>query len=478
LPQYALVTAAAGLRPEVVHICAAITYTLLVLLAAFVARGRSTGTEAVGRALLAALILLAPEPGQGAYVVVSNPAHVGTAVPVLVVLLLLDFAPRRWWVPVLVAVLLAWGLLGDPVFLVVAVGPLLVLCLTRVVLALRRPEVTLRDLWFEFSLAAAAALAMLGARATTAVVTALGGFNAYPLSPTHAPWLLGETYDVRGVLTLFGADPGNTAGLWNPDPGGVPGHLQSGPEVAFALVHLLGVAVVIAAVVAAVRTLRRTLAGPAGEPADLVSNLLVVAVLANLAVFFAVFQVTDVFAGREAGPALALGAALAGRQFGGQLARAMLAGVGRARILLRASLAIVVACYCAMLGYAAAQPPVPPANVALATWLGDHGLHQGLAGYWDATSVTLDSGGAVSMAAVTRTPSGTRLAPVRWMTDISLVDPRTHQANFLVISAGSLVTLQQATTTFGQPVRTYRYQAYTVLVWHKNLLRDLGEPVA
>ena len=63
LPQYALVIAAAGLRPEVVHICAAITYTLLVLLVAYVARGRASGAEAVVRALVAAGIMLAPELG-------------------------------------------------------------------------------------------------------------------------------------------------------------------------------------------------------------------------------------------------------------------------------------------------------------------------------------------------------------------------------------------------------------------------------
>ena len=47
LPQYLLVEAVAGLRPEVVHICAAMTYTMLVLLAAFVARGRTQGTAGV-----------------------------------------------------------------------------------------------------------------------------------------------------------------------------------------------------------------------------------------------------------------------------------------------------------------------------------------------------------------------------------------------------------------------------------------------
>jgi hypothetical protein len=477
VPQYALVTAVAGLRPEVVHICAAITYTLLVLLAAFAARGRATGAEAVGRALLAAVIMLAPEPGQGAYIALLDPDHVGTGVPVLAVLLLLDFAPRRWWVPVLTAVLLIWGLLGDPLFLVVAVGPLVALLVTRTFLALRQGG-TLRDLWFEFSLAAAAALAMAAAAATSALVPALGGFHVHSLTQwTGSGPLAGITYDVRGLLALFGADPGNMPDLWGPAPGGVPGHLQSGPEVAFALIHLLGVAVVIAAVAVAARRLSRTLGRPAMAPEDLVPGLMVAMIVVNLAVFFAVYRPADVLAGREAAPVLALAAALAGRQFGGPLARAVLGAAGRARTLLRASLAAVVACYCVMLGYAAAQPQVPPASASLAGWLADHDLREGLAEYWVANSLTLDSGGTLAMTAVWRTSGSARLGPFRWEADMRLSDPAAHQANFLVLAHGTDVTLQQTVETFGQPVKTYHYQAYTILVWHENLLRYLGKPI-
>ena len=479
LPQYALVSAVAGLRPEVVHICAALTYTLLVLLAAFAARGRATGAEAVGRALLAAVILLAPEPGQGAYLTLFEPDHVGTAVPVLAVLLLLDLAPRRWWVPVLTAVMLTWGLLGDPLYLVAAVIPLAALLVTRVALALRRGG-TLRGLWFEFSLAAAAVLAMAGALATSKLVTALGGFNVQPLTQwSRSGPLAGITYDVRGVLALFGADPGNFSNQWDTVPGGIPAHLQSGPETAFALIHLLGVAVVIAAVAVAGRRLFRTLASPAMAPEDLVPGLMVAMIVVNLAVFFAVYyRAGDVFVGREAGPVLALAATLAGRQFGGPLARAVLgATAGRARALLRGSLAAVVACYCAMLGYAAAQPQVPPASASLAGWLAEHNLREGLGLYWAATSVTLDSGGAITVAPVARNRGSARLGPLRWEADMRLSDPARHRANFLVLADDPDVTSQHAMETFGRPAKTYRYQAYTILVWPENLLRYLGKPV-
>ena len=94
LPEYALLIAVGGLHPEVVHIGAAMTYTLLVLLAAYVARGRARGAEAVVRALVAAGIILAPEPGAASWVLLSSPDHVGTGVPLLLLLLLLDRGVR------------------------------------------------------------------------------------------------------------------------------------------------------------------------------------------------------------------------------------------------------------------------------------------------------------------------------------------------------------------------------------------------
>ena len=83
LPEYMGVTAVAGVRPEVVHVCSALTYTLLVLLAAFVARGRARGAEGVVRALLAATVMLAPQPTGPTVVLLGSPDHVGTAVPLL-----------------------------------------------------------------------------------------------------------------------------------------------------------------------------------------------------------------------------------------------------------------------------------------------------------------------------------------------------------------------------------------------------------
>ena len=194
LPQYVLVEAVAGLRPEVVHICAAMTYTLLVLLAALVARGRAAGAEGAVRAVLAAGIMLAPEPGAPTWVLLSSPDHVGTAVPVLLLMLLLDWARPRWYVPVAAGVLLAWSIVGDPLVVVIGVLPVVVVCLARACQGLLRRRVPLRSLWYELSLAAAAVVAVLAAEAADRLVRALGGYSTNT-SVTH--------------LTPLSALPGN-----------------------------------------------------------------------------------------------------------------------------------------------------------------------------------------------------------------------------------------------------------------------------
>ncbi len=483
LPQYALVEAFAGLRPEVVHICAAMTYVLLVLLAVYAAKGRATGVEAAGRMLLALLILVAPEPGMGTYIALSSPDHVGTGVPVLLMLLFLDWAPRRPWVPPIVGLLLTWAMVGDPLVLVVGVLPVIAVCLTRAGVALHRSQATARELWFELSLAIAATLAMFAVRLVNLLVSVLGGFNVNAAEGFRITSQLQHLtsqlqhlpLDLRSALATFGADTGPEPGLWGGGAGAVPAHQPNSLEVAFAVVHLLGVAAIIMAVLLAGRRLARSLRAPATGPADLVSDLVVVAIALSLAIFFLTYPAYDLFAGREVGPLLSLGAVLAGRQLGGPLAQATLAGAGRPAVLLRSALAVVVTGYCAMLCYGVAQPQVPPANATLAAWLESHGLHNGLGGYWQGTSVTLNSGMAVTISPLFPVKNN-RIASYSWEQDMRMFDSRTHSANFLVFTprAGVAPTVKQAIAVFGLPAHTYRYQAYTILVWDKNLLADLA----
>ena len=86
---------------------AAFTYTLLVLLAALLARGRAKGREALVRVLIASEIMIAPQLSPETSILLLSPDHTGTQVPLLVTWLVLD-PPRRRYVPLIIAVMLTW----------------------------------------------------------------------------------------------------------------------------------------------------------------------------------------------------------------------------------------------------------------------------------------------------------------------------------------------------------------------------------
>jgi hypothetical protein len=65
LPQYALVELVAGLTATVVHVAAAMTYTLVLLLAVLLAKGSATGRAAVVPVLVAAELMVAPSSPRG-----------------------------------------------------------------------------------------------------------------------------------------------------------------------------------------------------------------------------------------------------------------------------------------------------------------------------------------------------------------------------------------------------------------------------
>jgi hypothetical protein len=180
LPEYALVEVFRGLRPDVVHISGALTYLLIVLLGAMLARGRAKGRDGIIRALLAGGIMLAPSLVGGTNVLLQNPNHVGTAVPILVLLLILDRAAERWYVPAAVCVLLAWTQVADQLTLVAATAPVAAVALVRLfVLALRRRP--LREYRYDALLLAAAGLSVELAKGAEALLRNFGGIFTHPL---------------------------------------------------------------------------------------------------------------------------------------------------------------------------------------------------------------------------------------------------------------------------------------------------------
>jgi hypothetical protein len=451
LPEYMLVELVHGLNADVVHVAAALTYTLLVLLAAVLAKGRASGREAAARMLLAGGIMVAPQLGTTAYVLLLSPDHVGSNVPVLLIWLLLDRAPRRWWVAVLTGVLMTWALIGDGIVIYTGFLPLTIVCAIRAYRAIvvRRERGT--EHRYELGLILAALIAAELSTRLLLLIHSIGGFQVWPVRPLLAvssqmPRHL--AYTAHGLFVLFGAD-------------------FFGRKISFAalliLLHLAGLALAGWAVCAGVRRFFRD--------NDLVDQVLVAGVLIGLTVYVLGKRVSDINSTREFAEVLPFAAVLAGRLLAARLMRARLVP----------ALALVLAGYLVSLGQAAAAAPVPPMNQQLATWLGGHGLRYGMSTYWQSSIVSLATGEhvmVVPVATATKT-AGSIVRRDEWESTEDWYDPRLHYANFIVelIKPNGLpafLPLASVENTFGRPAQVYLVGPYRILVWHRNLLPELG----
>ncbi len=455
LPEYMLIDAIRGLRPDVTHIAAALTYTLVLVLTVLLARDRARSREGAARVLIAGGIMLVPQLGTGIFVLLLSVGHIGTAVPILAVWLILDRAPPRWYLPVIAGVVLAWAAVADSLVLVAAIIPLALVSAAR---ALPR----LRSAWYELSLAGAAIAAAGVSRLAQQAIHAAGGYTQHQVPfRLAAPAALGKHALTAGdsLLALFGA---NFGGLHSP------------VAAAFAVLHLVGLALVAWAMG---RTLRRF------TSRGLIDQVLAVAIVLSLATYlFSIFS-SGVLNAREIAPVLPFGAALAARSLAPrrrEIALAPASRAGLARMVLAGAVlaGTVLAGYGACLGYELAQPASPPANARLASWLQAHHLTRGLSGYWQASGVTVGTGGQVTIRAVTTGYGG--IVPYQWEAKTSWYDPGTQYANFVVLQdqAGFFNMWQPASevrATFGPPAQTLHTGPYTILVWKKNLIPILHD---
>ena len=450
LPEYMLVETFRGLGPDVVHIAGALTYTLLVFLAAWLAggsaKGRATGRAGLTRALIAGGIMLAPQLGNATHVLLLSPDHVGTGVPVLAAWIVMDRAQQTRWAPLAVGLLLAWTAVGDPVTEIVAALPLAAVCAGRAyraVVVRREPPAACR---YELALAAAAVLSGPAALLATRLIAACGGWTSSPVRSSFATsgsWLHNVILTGQGLLQLFGADFT-----------GLPvGHLA-----AFAVFHLTGFGLVLWALC---RTVRRF------GTADLLDQVLTVAIAVNLAAYLFTVQAQNIATTREMAAVLPFGAVLAGRQLAWPLLAARLAPV----------MAGVLAVYGGMLASDAMRPPVPAPAANLTVWLAEHDLTQGLAGYWQASSLTLDSRDTVRVRAVAMS-RGVVASQAYWEANGAWYDPATHYADFIVSMGparnwADQALVRQMEAQAGRPAEVYHFGPYTIAVWRRNLLTRL-----
>jgi len=488
LPEYAAVELAHGLNAGVLHVAAALTYTLLVVTGGLLARGRARGAEGWARALIAIGVMVAPQLGEGAHVLLGQPDHVGTQVLILGTFLLLERAPRRRYTPWATWALLTVATVADKITIVDAIVPLAFAGLLHAAWA-RRPA----GQRFELSLAIAAGGAVITAGLLLTLISRAGGFTLLPVqtalaAPGGVPGHLPLAW--HGILSLFGADV-TTA--------------PPGPQAVLACLHAPGFALAVAAFAVA--------AWHVPSRHDFVADVLAVGIVVNLAGFVASVIPATPFDTREIAALLPFGAVLAGRGFGPRLARARpprarLARVRRARVRLYrvrpavvAALAVAGACQLAALGYGAAQPAAPDPEQALAGWLGrprpdqrPRHLHRGQPHH---AGQRRRGAAAHRLLAPARPVRPAACAPSRPASrpGVGALRARRRGApavpvvGVLVRPAGPVRELRgqrhgrrdgrpdpraDIRALAGPPARTYQFRSFTIMVWDENLLALLG----
>ena len=384
------------------HVSAAISYTLVVLTGAMLARGRATGREGVVRMLIAAGIMIAPQLGPGVFILVFQPDHIGTQAPLLLTWLVLDRFPRRWYTPVLVGVMLAWVEVADRLALLIGVAPLAAVAAIRAYQALVQRREGLRSAWFDLSLVLAAGASVGLASEVVKQIGAHGGYAVLPVTNALAPVSDMSAHSWLAVESVFGLYGANFFGISSP-----------GLDAGIAFLHLIGLALAVAGLWIVLRRFFRC--------EDRVAQVLALGILINVAAYLLSTVPTTYWSARELAGVLPAGAVLAGRMLGRRFLD----------VRLVPAMTVALACYLAALGYSVAQPARPAMTQDLADWLVAHHLTYGLSSYGIANTTTLASGGAVSVRSVSFYNSDAAPGPYEF--DQNWYDPSRHNASFVIL---------------------------------------------
>jgi hypothetical protein len=437
LPLYAITEALLGLSLLTCHVVSALTYLIVVACAAALAAAGSKGLSRATRCAAVIAVLGSPLlTRSGVSFLLEEPDHTGTSAIMLVSFLLVDRAPGRRFTPPLLCAILCAGQIGDATVRYVAVPAILLVCAYRI-LAVRK----IRTADAAIMLAAAASLPL-----APLIRTAMKHFGAFAMVPPSTrispagQWPHHAALTLMSIRTLFGvvADPRAVLGL---------------AGVSFGLICLLAALFGFGRVIWTWRTASRS------------EQLLAVAIVL-LAGAYVVSVLPSPNNAYEIVAILPFGAVLAARA----CVPTRIAGAWRGRA------AIAAAALAALLPLTAAAtlPVARPTAVSIAPWLKAHGLTYGIAGYWDASAVTVQSGNQVQVRAVVLPYD--KIIPFDWETQPSWYDPSQHDATFVIgypSSAGGNITPAIAERNFGRPSAIYQVADRVILIYKKNLLKEL-----
>ncbi len=436
LPVLALAELFSGLSNLTSHIASALTYLIVTVCAVALALAGSRGLARVARCGVVVVVLTAT------FLVESNmpyllgaPDHTGTSVFLLVSVLLIDRVPARWYTSPLLLAILCAGQIGDATVRYVVVPTVVVVCGYRAVAA---RKVRTGD--------AANALAAAASVPLAAVVRAVMlHFGAYQMVPPKTAisqpqqWPHNAPLAWHALRVLFGAEVG------------------SGPALARDAGYILGIACMLAAAAGVARVVWTW------RTASRAEHLLCAAIVINLSAY--VISTMPIPSNPyEVVAVLPCGAVLAARAcVPGHMAGSLRAGVATGLAAIAALVPVATA---------AARPAAAVPTAPLSAWLKAHGLTYGLAGYWNSSVITLESGNQVRVRAVLI--DGRQVIPYLWETNTSWFDASRYDATFVIIDLAGNGLSPSAEQAFGKPVRIGHVAHWEILIYQKNLLEQLA----
>jgi hypothetical protein len=442
VPMGAITEGLFGLTPVAAHLVPVLAYLIVAVLAVCLAVADSRGAARVARAGVVVAVLAAVLTRSDVTIPLEQPDHTGTSAFFLLSFLLIDRAPSRRFTAPLVCVILVLGQIGDATVRYAALPAIIVVCLYRMAAARK-----LRTADAAIAIAAAVSYPL-----ATLIRTLMLRLHSYVMLPPRnhlspaSEWPNHLVIAGQNIRFMFGAVSDAGARL------GVVGAV-------FGFACLAAAAFGFARVIWSWRR--------AGRAEQLLCAAVVFTVLV-----YVVSTIPNLGNARDIIAVLPCGAVLAAR------------GCVPARIATatprREGLAVAAAAVAALLPLtAAATRPYPVVQGgSLATWLEAHHLKYGIAEYWDASDTTFVSDNQVQVRAVVN--NGRNFSAYWWETKPSWYNAGQHDATFAIAdippSTDVHSTVADWERVFGRPARAYRVGAQVILLYHKNLLRQVAVP--
>ena len=437
LPVLALTELFSGLSNLTSHVASALTYLIVTVIAVAIALAGSRGLARVARCGVVVVVLTAMfQLESNTHYLLGAPDHTGTSVFLLVSVLLIDRVPARWYTwPLLLAILCA-GQIGDATVLYVVVPAVVVVCGYRVVAA---RKVRTGD--------AANALAAAASVPLASVVRALMlHFGAYqmvaPRTAISPPqqWPHNAALAWHALRVLFGAEAGSGS-----------------PSLASNAGYILGIACLLAAAAGFARVVWTW------RTASRAEQLLCAAIVINLAAY--VISTMPIPSNSyEVVAVLPCGAILAARacvpgHIGGTLRAGLATGLAADRRIGAIGHRGRPARRCGADGAPQRVAPGARTHVRPRRLLEQFGI-------------TLESGNRVRVRAVLM--DGRQVIPYLWETNTLWYDASRYYANFVIIDLAGNGLSPFAEQAFGKPVRIGHLARWEILIYQKNLLKQLA----